>query len=273
MATEPQKLGGPPPTEVPLQDPPLVRVLSQIRFPPILSIRNEDKTADFQESIRSSYPYLKPEKLQNVRFSDGSDPEYNETFVWRFEDSEEEPGWRVSLGVDFVSLETSKYKSREDFLKRLEHVIKATEEAFDPAAVNRLGLRYIDRLTGDAVREISDLVEPQLLGIYSPDNGPLSSLRRAMRYAQTEAMFETEEGIIQARWAFLPSRTTYDPSALEPIEEESWILDLDMFTASREDFKTDHLNKVVTGFAERIYFVFRKMVTDEFLRYYGGNVK
>ena len=41
-------LVGSPPAEVPLTDPPLVRVIAQVRFPTILSVENAEFIAPFQ---------------------------------------------------------------------------------------------------------------------------------------------------------------------------------------------------------------------------------
>lgn len=46
----------PPPPEVPLKSAPLIRVIAQVRFPPILSIEKQEFVASFQEAIRDKYP-------------------------------------------------------------------------------------------------------------------------------------------------------------------------------------------------------------------------
>jgi hypothetical protein len=45
-----------PPPEVPLINAPLVRVIAQVRFPPILSIEQQAFVGSFQEAIRAEYP-------------------------------------------------------------------------------------------------------------------------------------------------------------------------------------------------------------------------
>jgi hypothetical protein len=49
----------PLPTEVPLKDAPLVRVIAQLRFPDSLSVGQRDSIAPFQEAIRAKYPVLR----------------------------------------------------------------------------------------------------------------------------------------------------------------------------------------------------------------------
>ena len=269
MRAEPRPSAAASPPEVPLPRTPLVRVIAQIRFPPILTIRNPDSVAVFQEALRGTYPNLSEDRAQNVDLT-GQQPQVSQELIWRFADRGQPPQWRVSLGVDFVALETTAYESRGHFLERLDAVVAALEQAFHPVDVNRLGLRYIDRLEKKAVEQIRDLIHPQVLGILLSTEDSSLTLGDATVRLMTEAQFVAEEGLIQARWTTLPPNTTYDPLALEPINELSWVLDLDMFTPQPQPFVRAGLRQTAKGFAERLYAVFREIVTDEFLRFYGG---
>ena len=263
MWTRPQPIATVPPNEVPLPDAPLVRVISQVRFPPILAIRNPDVVAVFQELLRDTYPNMSKERTQGVNLNTGRTPSVTEDFIWRLASEGQQPPWRVSLGVDFVALETTAYASRRDFLSRLDTVLGSLSRAFHPTDINRLGLRYIDRITDSAVERIGRLIHPKALGILHPTDDALLSLGAAAVHVLTEARFVAMEGHIQARWGKIPHNTTYDPIALEPIETPSWVLDLDMFTLSPEPFIQEALMNKTENFAEQIYAVFRKMVTDE----------
>ena len=269
---QPQPLSGPPPKEVPLPRAPLARVIAQVAFPDILAIRNPDKVAVFQEAIRATYPILKQERINEILIQPTAAPEVRAGLVWRFQDREEEPKWRASLSVGYVALETTAYLSRSDFLDRLRGIVASAESAFKPAEVKRLGIRHINRLTDDAVDRIATLIQPKVLGIIRPDNEPPVSLRGAIMHLLTEAQLLAEEGQIQARWGSLPANATIDPAALEPIGKPSWVIDLDMFTTTPQPFVSDTVHVTSVRFAERIYSVFREMVTDEFLRFYGGQI-
>ena len=268
--TLPQPLSGPPPAEVPLPRAPLVRVIAQVRFAPILAIRSPDAVSIFQEAIRGTYPILNEDRIHQIILATGGTPDIREGNIWRFSDDKKR--WRTSLSVDFIALETSEYVSRQDFLERLGFLLAALEAAFKPAEVQRLGLRYIDRLTDDAVDRIGELIRPKVLGILQPNKEPPLDLGNAILHLMTEAQLIAAEGRIQARWGKLPANATYDPDALEPVDKESWVLDLDMFTPGPQKFASDELRTTATRFAERIYTVFREMVTDEFLRFYGGEL-
>ncbi len=77
---------------------------------------------------------------------------------------------------------------------------------------------------------------------------------------------------VQGRWGQLPPNETYDPDAVEPIGEPSWVLDLDMFTSEPRPFASEELLTTATGFTTCLYYFFHQMVTDEFLRFYGGDL-
>ena len=257
--------------EVPLPRAPLARVIAQARFPPILAIRDPDKVAVLQDAIREIYPNLGQDQVHSIEMAGGQTPNVRQGLIWRFADREKDVRWRVSLGVDFVALETSSYDSREDFLVRLRTVVSAVEKTFKPASVSRLGLRYIDRLTDEAVDHVGDLIKPEVLGIIRPSEHPQPTLRRSLIHLMTEAQFLAQDGArVQGRWGLLPRNTTYDPHALEPMSKPSWILDLDMFTTESLPFASEKLLTTAMGFAECLHWLFREMVTEEFLKFYGG---
>lgn len=271
MNVKVQPLSGPPPGEVPLPRAPLVQVVAQVRFAPILAIGRPDKAADFQEAIRSTYPNLTEERVPHIEVVANGLPTVKEAVIWRFNGGAKSPKWRVSLGVNFVSLETGAYVSRQDFLKRFELVLTNLQRIFAPGEAQRLGLRYVDRVVGEGFDRINALIKPAVLGISGkPTEGEASSLSSAIHYLLTEAHLQAEEGVIQARWGYLPPKMTYDESALAQLETTSWVLDLDMMTPGPQPFESADLLRLTTKFAERNYSVFRSMVEDEFLRFYGG---
>ena len=83
-------------------------------------------------------------------------------------------------------------------------------------------------------------------------------------------MFELPEARLLARWGCLPPGATFDPATVEPENEKSWILDLDMFSAAPMPFIVEQVVAEAQRYAERIYTVFRWAVTDDFLVRYGG---
>ena len=267
-----QPLTATPPKEVPLPRAPLVKVIAQIRFPTILTILHPDKVAAFQEELRDVYPNLNKEQAYQVDLDADQAPQISGDLIWRLSERGQSPSWRVSLSTGFVALETTAYKNRTDFHKRLKRVVSSLEETFHPAEVNRLGIRYIDQLKGDAVNRIHDLIKPEVLGILKPTLTSPMAISQATENVFTQAIFQAQEGFITGRWGNIAPNTTYAPNLLDPIQEPSWVLDLDMFTQETQPFKCAKLINVGKSFSDRIYSIFREMITDEFLEFYGGEL-
>jgi len=253
----------PPPAEVPLANAPLVRVIGQLRFPLVAAIEQRDFIAPFQEAIRASYPVLRQEQTQQILFGANiAAPAHSVSTAWRF--NSEDNHWRVSLTSDFLALETTRYTSRSDFLARLEQVVSALAFRIDPKLLDRLGIRYIDRISGDALADIVRLVRPEVRGLLgTPAAGTVS-------HSITETMFTRDDAQVLARWGRLPPNVTVDPAAIEPSDAASWILDLDMFSAAPTPFAVERVITDARGYMERLYTFFRWAVTDEFLRHFGA---
>lgn len=268
---EPRPLSPTSITEVPLPRSPLVRVVAQVRFPPILAIRDPDRVAIFQDVLRETYPHLHKDRAHRIETIAGEPPNVHQEVIWRLADREQAPRWQVSLAVDFVALDTSDYDSRQDFFDRLRTVVAAVESTFRPAEVKRLGVRYIDRLTDEAVERVDELLRPEILGILQSAEDTPPALGDSVIHLMNDVQFLAQDGSrIRGRWGKVPSDTTYDPNSLEPVSKPSWVLDLDMFTSEPQPFKSEEVLRTATDFAECLYWLFRWMVTDEFLRFYGG---
>lgn len=262
----PHPLSGPAPERVPLPESPLVCVLAQVRFPTILAIRSPDKVASFQEAIRGDYPVLEKEEFQDIAVqSNGQVLSSGADMIWRFH-NERKRGWRVSLGTGFVALETNQYTDRHDFLARLQTILAVTEEVLNPRICTRFGIRYIDRVVKPA-GEMRGLLKEWALGVAGEEPG------RFAHHTLTEAAFPTEEGgTLQARWGGLPKNGTVDPALMAPIDEPSWLLDLDMWDGNQRPFSSGPLSEMSGAYTNRVYSVFRWIVNDDFLRAHGARL-
>jgi len=182
--------------------------------------------------------------------------------VWRFSDILGQ--WRASLAAGFLALETTSYTSRSDFFARFESLVRALED-LEPQVVDRVGVRYIDRIVGKELADIAELVRPEVLGISG-----LPVIGHAQQ-SLSETVFNLDGAQVLARWGRLPANATVDPNAIEPIADPSWILDLDMFSnRPPRAFTAEEVVSQAKAYSERLYSVFRWVVKDEFLKRYGG---
>jgi|GEM_PF-196656 len=264
VTTTEMPLTGPPPSEVPLPEPPLVRVIAQVRFPLIASVEKREFIAPFQEAIRKDYPALRPEQSRSVVLGPQGVVGTRSNTVWRFYDAGN--AWSVTLAPDFLALETGEYSSRDDFLRRFEQVLHALKAHLDPQVIDRLGVRYIDRILGDNLTDIAELVRPEIAGILTT---PLAE-HADLSISENVFVLPDDAGRVTARWGLVPARGTVDPGAVDPIEEASWLLDLDAFQVDTCPLDVVLVITQARAFTERIYSIFRWAVTDEFLRRYGG---
>lgn len=270
--SEPQRawqhdpLTGPIASEIPLPDAPLVRVIAQVKFPPVMAILQPEFIASFQEAIRTTYTDLSRVEIPDTGMQAGPLGATQQRLLgpWRFQTPGE--GWTVSLAHDFVALEASTYSSRSDFMRRLRQILEALGAHVGLRTVERIGVRYVDRLHEDCLNDIATLVRPEVLGITA--HSQLGSLALSI----TESAFALHGSQLTSRWGLVPANATYDPGAVEPRPAPSWVLDLDMFRIESRRFSVDEVISDANAFAERIYTVFRWAVTDRFLERFGGQL-
>lgn len=259
-------LTDPPPVEVPLKDAPLVRVIAQVKFSEVLSVENPEVVARFQDAISSTYGVLTRETGMNlVGQFPGMQTQHPITH-WRFADRALDWQWRVTLTSQFATLEVVKYTSRNEFFERLETILEAIGAHIKPALVVRLGVRYINRITGRELDDASLLVRAEIAGVVG------TSMSASVNLSVSETVFVMGSQRMTARWGMLPPNVTVDPAAIEPIGARCFLLDLDVFDETPGRFDAHAIALQGRQFAQRSYTFFRWAVTDEFLRRFGAAV-
>jgi uncharacterized protein (TIGR04255 family) len=263
-STLPEPLGGKPPAEHHLSNAPLERVIAQIRFPVILKIEDKSAVSKFQEAIRHDYPVLQEVHNQTVQIQIGPSPIAlpSVSVMWQF--SNASGAWKVTLARDALTIETTSYESRADLLARWSIAISAVKEAFQPDIITRIGMRYIDRITGAHFKTFESLINPNLLG------SAIATLKSHLKYSLSETSLVIEEGELLLRWGVLPPQMSPDPSGISQLPHDSFVLDIDVWSMQQRQFDSTSLLTAFQRLAERAYSVFRFAVTDEFLNVYEG---
>jgi uncharacterized protein (TIGR04255 family) len=135
---------------------PLVEVIAQVRFPPILRI-DADPPADFQDAIRDPFSALSengidgslglpaefvgqvpPEVVQQMAAFRLNLQPSGRSFTFTSDDG----AWSTTLTRDALALTTSRYERWEQFSDRLRIGLRALIEIYKPAYFTRVGLRY-----------------------------------------------------------------------------------------------------------------------------------
>jgi uncharacterized protein (TIGR04255 family) len=154
---------------------PLIQVVSELRFPPILKIASEPP-ADFQERIRATFPLfatvpnlalpqlqqmpaLQTEILQVIG------PQLGGT-SHQFQSEDHKA--TITLTISSFSLTTTDYRTWEDFRNQLNGPLRALEDVCKPTFFSRIGLRYIDAISRQMLgldnRLWSSLLKDPILG-------------------------------------------------------------------------------------------------------------
>jgi uncharacterized protein (TIGR04255 family) len=150
-------------------------------------------------------------------------------------------------------------------MANLGEVLRLFQTIFQPKSATRLGLRYIDQIKSPSLERIDDMLIPEVLGT-------AKSFGSELQYIVTQMSVNASPGTLLARWGKVPKGAPVDPTGVAQAEEDCWIIDLDLSETSEMQFDPEALIAKVRTYAERIYTVFRWMVTNEFLREYGGDV-
>lgn len=251
------------PDTVLLQNAPLPIVLTQLRFLPVPKLGSQEYITAFQEEIRKEYPRFSNETVTlpfPIQTGAGV-PQPIARTIWRMASFDAK--WVLTLTQDFLTLETTAYTHRDDFVRRWTNIVDAFLRTIPDIAGIRYGLRYVNRIEDPALMaRIGELVKPVALGIVSD----LPEVEVAM----SEALYSVPEGKMRVKWGVLPAGLMYDPSFL-PSAHRSWILDYDIFKESTsEPLKLGEIGTMARAFSERGYAMFRWMIQDSFLQAFGG---
>lgn len=248
---------------IPLVDPPLERVILQVRFSPVLAVADATYVSPVQTALAHQYPDTESAVEVGVALRGPSaDLIPNSVQVWRFRSSD--TAWTVTLTPDFVALETTRYEGSHDFFDRLDELLHIIETHIRPKTVERTGIRYIMRLTAaDDLDLLSSYVRPEVLGVVGvPDADP--------RMCLTQAQFDLDGPTLGARWGLVPPMLATDPGA-PAVEVPSWLMDLDVFDEERTAFSPADLARKAFVYSRRQYRFFRWAVEPPLLRRFGGD--
>lgn len=255
--------------EIPLERTPLERVYAQVRFPLLARVAKMDAVADFQSALDGTFPHLEAEREVGIALTaEGAKPLAQENLVWRLLDTDRR--WRLSLAPTFLALDTGDYVSRTEFIDLIGRVLGALGSSLEPSGRGRVGVRYVNRLAMPGLHEqIHGLVRREVLGIASAEQVRESG---TLKLGLNETLFQLGENQLRVRAAALPERTGVSALQLDPIDEMSWVLDLDMFRDDEDEFDPDGIREICLGFSKQIYRFFRWSVTNDFLQLCGGRL-
>jgi uncharacterized protein (TIGR04255 family) len=236
----------------------LVTALAQVRFPLAPELLDVDHLSQLRDRLKAQYPILREDKAVGFIAPGVALPEgFPAERIVRFNDKEET--WQFSIGQNFMSLNTSRYSSRDDFFARLEDVMSVAAEVSSPIVYDRVGVRYISRFAGGDLDKVSGLINEQFLGLLSVDITPVQVVHT---FNQTALRLHGAD--IGARWGLLPPKVLLDPS-VPSVETPSWVLDVDVYQEQKADFSAREIVTRARRYADIAYRFFRLATTDELI--------
>jgi len=126
---------------------PLVAVIAQLRFHPILKV--PDRISDFQEAVRQRFPGFTEATTRDFNFQPPFGIELREGKEFQFRSTSGLSS--LTLGTGALALEARRHTSRADFFAGFEVAVAALEAVYSPINPIRLGLRYVNSIDLESI--------------------------------------------------------------------------------------------------------------------------
>jgi len=250
---------------------PLAIVVCQLRYEQNIAVSDGDVVLSIHESLGGRdgpYPRIDPIQMASAQLdfrpglamvqpvSVGSAPLRG----WRLRS--ETGDWAVSVMPDHVALETSAYQRWSgDFRDRVVALLEAFPGHAEPRIEERLGLRYVNRLSEDEARTPEDwvrFVSSELLGpVGSQDWGP------GVETFQEQVQFDLGNDLhCVFRQGLIPADSG--------VGSEGYLLDYDIFRQSPRRYDLADLAATLDSMNQAALALFQKSLTQTYLRALRG---
>ena len=235
---------------------PLVEVVCQLCFPPILKISYQEPV-EFQDEIRFQYPLFEttkaqlPSEISKIVQQFGLPLQSDTAYSFKSEDQR----WSLSSTKDFIALTTSSYERYEQFKQRLEEALEIFERIYKPSFYTRIGLRYQDLIIrsklGVEDKNWSELIAKHVASeLHDPEFS--SSIQTIVK----NLVLRTENGQINLNHGLI---TVKEPQ--ENSDEIAYLFDADFYIEQKIEGNGDVWN-VLNQFNQSAGRLFRWSITD-----------
>jgi uncharacterized protein (TIGR04255 family) len=244
-----------------LSKSPLVLVLCQVRFSPVLAIG--EYFPRIQDKLRlRGYPHVKSAIAQEVVFTPTGASAIQRP-RWVLQDKARERS--VIISDSFVVFQTTAYGVFEQFVEHLAVAVNTVAGEVQQLLMQRVGLRYIDLLRPGEGKTWRDFVRPEFHGLKSPVLNESTQTQLHQSIAQTAhgtmvvRLFQNRDAqvlppdlIEEAATA----RVTPSPTRGELVT----ILDLDHFSERSRDYESGAVEREAWLLHDDLDRVFRESV-------------
>lgn len=243
----------------PLSRAPLARVLCQIRWNQLSKFELNDVADHVAQIIGDDYPLRDAQQELEFVVSPSGVTQQTAGTIHRFQTADR--AWTISLGQQFLAVDTTKYEGHEDFVKRLMSAFSALTRTVTIPFLTRVGYRYVNQLAeATDVESLRDMFVEGVLG------GLAQGDARELRRTVSESVYSADgSNFLLVRSALLEPRMVLEPT-LPPVDGKSWILDLDSYREDAKGIPLEGLAQLATDLSERAAKHFRSVITNEFTR-------
>lgn len=244
-----------------LSKSPLVLVLCQVRFTPVLAIA--EYVPRIQDHLRKrGYPHVRSAPTQEVVISP-TGPQVTQRARWVLQDKALTRS--IILSDSFVAFETTAYGVFEEFVEDLALAVNTVAEAVQQLFIQRVGLRYVDLLRSTNGENWREYIRSELHGLTSP------VFRAGTQLQLHQSTAETAHGtmvlrIFQNREAqVLPPDLIEEAASVKVVPppatgELLTLLDLDHFGDTGRDYEAGAVEQQAWLLHDDLDHVFREGV-------------
>ena len=228
----------PPASLAHLARAPLKVAVAQVRYAPIHAVEKRDLVADFEARLDRRYVAEDAQTSQRITIQVGPSPAIPSIespiadTVWPFRDDER--GYSVSLGNSSLAVEAdASYHDFPQFLREFKTAVESCAEVFEPKRETRLGLRYINEIVDERLRE--DIRSVISEGLAAPVG---KTIRAGLLGSFAEYRVAEKLGVFAIRHGL--------------VSDSMYLLDFDYFSETQRDFDPNGIVKTVEGFHDLI---------------------
>lgn len=251
-----------------LVNSPLIVVLTEIRFAPILAMAN--LIPEIQESLRRrGFPGFATSVVQQFQLSlTGQEPTFQTASRWVFTSTNR--AHTITLTTEGVSFQTTAYDDFEGFLEYVRGAVDVVASIAEPSFADRVGLRYVDAIPN--VGEQMPRYFNETVLTFSATDLDVQSLLLNQHIVAT-----TEHGHLQIRLSQVENAPLLPPDLNSPElaavgsarQGVHAILDIDSADERRTDFNWATLEARLWGVHKHAGTAFWKSVTPDALSAWG----
>jgi uncharacterized protein (TIGR04255 family) len=254
----------PDPLTTKLVRSPLSLVVCQVRHERTVAASEPKRAVSVHDTLKDQYPVLEEQAGQELAITAG--PLGVQTMPgatqrgWKLRSNDQK--WNAVVMPDFFSLETTRYDDWPDFRTRFEVFARAVATAVEPSLEQRIGLRFINRITHPDVMSAHDWARWINLAFL----GPIAHDRLGQGVTTSQQILQIDTG--DGRSIILRHGAVHDQEASGQM---TYLIDEDCSVQRGQPFDVEQVLDATEQLHTLALQLFQEAITPELYRYLEGN--